>query len=667
MTTSIMDSTTSGSAKYRLAIAAIFKNEGPYLLEWLAYHRSVGVEHFYIADDSSTDGSSDLLKHLDELGIITYIPFRTQNNAGPQLPAYNHIVQQYGAQATLLAFIDGDEFFVSEDPAQSLPEVFDSIFALDPQAGAVAVNWASYGSSGHRHYEPGLVTKRFTKRAPKEFPPNVHYKSVIRPQAYLAARNPHHMALVPGFHYIDVRGCPLTLQRKGLASTCSWDRVRINHYAVKSFDEFLCKQRRGRATLRAAEAQRKGTYFKGRDRNDQEDGLHRHLLEATEAELANLKSLLLTNPGPTVLACTRFNPLPLLDGHLLAVNHHPDGSCSMTGFVTARNGTSISFEVGPEGGEASTCPGAAELLTSTGAGSDNPGAFRITLSPSQVAKAKEAPVYCVFGPYRIPLSSLDLNSNDLPRPTVAASPSGYKQSNVLSTSPRAQIGSDGLEQVKGSQLKTAPNDMISGEQMNNNEPKIETPRRLVMDKLSIAPFENHLRKAKVYLEFGSGGSTIRACELGVPEIHTVETSKDFLDEVIEDCNAIGYKGTIHPHFIDIGPTKSWGYPVSRKSSGRWPAYYVSPWKSLEEQDKSPDLILVDGRFRVAVFLYSLLMAKIGTTILVDDYAKRGHYHLIEQIIKPVGFHGRMAEFRKTTDPSIKHTIALLGTSAVDPK
>jgi hypothetical protein len=124
---------------------------------------------------------------------------------------------------------------------------------------------------------------------------------------------------------------------------------------------------------------------------------------------------------------------------------------------------------------------------------------------------------------------------------------------------------------------------------------------------------------------------------------------------------------LRTHFIDIGPTKAWGYPVSRNSTKHWPAYCIAPWKSLEACGMSPDLILIDGRFRVAAFLYSLLMAKKGTTILFDDYEKRNHYHVVEQVIKPVKLLGRMAEFYKKNDPCIKRAIELLGAGFVDPR
>jgi hypothetical protein len=391
-----------GLAKHKLAVAAIFKDEGPYLLEWIAYHRCAGVDHFYIADDSSTDGTDAVLRELQRLGVVTFIPFRTPNNSAAQLCAYDHIVRKYGRQTRLLAFIDGDEFLVPQDPELTLPAVFHSILDGDKMAGAIAVNWASYGSSGHRHYASELVTERFTQRAAQDFPPNAHYKTVLRPRAYLSARNPHHMELQPGYHYVDVRGQPLTLAREGIAQTCCWDQVRVNHYAVKSFDEFLRKQRRGRAAVRSARAQRKQSYFRGRDRNEVFEPMADGLLQATKAEMAKLRLGITRKTAPNFLPSLTFDPASLLDGQITNTLEHRDGSRSILGFVSARNGDAVTLIVC---NSAKNAPHEYKVVAQLPESSSRSSGFHVTLAPNELAAGKS--VHCVFGPYLVPLSSLD--------------------------------------------------------------------------------------------------------------------------------------------------------------------------------------------------------------------------------------------------------------------
>ena len=60
----------------------------------------------------------------------------------------------------------------------------------------------------------------------------------------------------------------------------------------------------------------------------------------------------------------------------------------------------------------------------------------------------------------------------------------------------------------------------------------------------------------------------------------------------------------------------------------------------------PDTVLVDGRFRVACFLASLIYLQPGAVILWDDYRGRDSYYVVESIVKPTRFHGYMAEFSR---------------------
>jgi Glycosyl transferase family 2 len=57
------------SPKSHIAICLIVKNEAPYLLEWIAYHRVIGVDRFLIYNNDSTDETSSILEHLDRAGI----------------------------------------------------------------------------------------------------------------------------------------------------------------------------------------------------------------------------------------------------------------------------------------------------------------------------------------------------------------------------------------------------------------------------------------------------------------------------------------------------------------------------------------------------------------------------------------------------------------------
>lgn len=55
-------------------------------------------------------------------------------------------------------------------------------------------------------------------------------------------------------------------------------------------------------------------------------------------------------------------------------------------------------------------------------------------------------------------------------------------------------------------------------------------------------------------------------------------------------------------------------------------------------------VLIDGRFRVASFLTSIKFCDDGCKIIFDDYANRTHYHVVEEIIKPIKIFGNQALF-----------------------
>lgn len=137
-----------------------------------------------------------------------------------------------------------------------------------------------------------------------------------------------------------------------------------------------------------------------------------------------------------------------------------------------------------------------------------------------------------------------------------------------------------------------------------------------------------LKQSECYLEYGAGGSTVLASNIGVKNIYSVESNRKFLNEIAKIANFI-------PIYVDIGPTKGLGYPLDESNKANWPQYTTKPWELC-----SPDLILIDGRFRTSCLLHSLGYAAPGTTILMDDYRKRHHYHVVE----PDDVVGRMGVF-----------------------
>ena len=58
-----------------LSAVVIVKDEGPYLQEWLEFHRLVGVQHVYLYDNGSSDGTEQVLLDFTRCGDVTRIPW----------------------------------------------------------------------------------------------------------------------------------------------------------------------------------------------------------------------------------------------------------------------------------------------------------------------------------------------------------------------------------------------------------------------------------------------------------------------------------------------------------------------------------------------------------------------------------------------------------------
>lgn len=275
-----------------LGLAGIVKNEADALLEWIAYHRVVGVERFFIADNESTDGTREMLGALAAHGVLEVIDVPTRPGRKPQLPAYETLLKLARDKCDVVAFVDADEFILPTDDATTLHPLADRIFA-DPDVSALALNWANFGSSGAVFVEDGLVIDRFTKRAKPEFGVHHHYKTLVRPERGTDFSNPHHVRLKSG-RYVNTLGQDIVPHPKhgmGLTDAVTWDGARINHYATKSLEEFLVgKSRRGSAAKEGRVKHKR--YFLSHDRNEEECLMARRFSDPTLAEMARLSELI---------------------------------------------------------------------------------------------------------------------------------------------------------------------------------------------------------------------------------------------------------------------------------------------------------------------------------------------------------------------------------------
>lgn len=142
-------------------------------------------------------------------------------------------------------------------------------------------------------------------------------------------------------------------------------------------------------------------------------------------------------------------------------------------------------------------------------------------------------------------------------------------------------------------------------------------------------FDAAIKRSKNYLEFGVGGSTLRAIQKSNAHIYAVESSSEWLSQVRKyQIFKNAEKHRLHVYSVDIGPTQKWGHPLPDNNREWFPAYSTKIFNEIDKD--SLDLVLVDGRFRVACALQVILQchANPSLQILFHDFWDREHYHVV---------------------------------------
>jgi hypothetical protein len=228
------------------SIAAIIKNERN-ILEWIEYHLLVGVEHFYIYDNESTDGLKDKLQPYIDRGVVTYIYFPGKHQ---QFAAYNHAIEHFKYDTKWLAMIDGDEYLIPMEEGKLLPQIVDEIeeayrkhpMRIVSNVGAIGASWRVYGTSGHKTRCEGLVIENYKYRAEDDYFQNAHIKSIYNPRMVTDIHNPHCGHFADDFICISEKGSYIP-HSYFYDSVCA--KLRINHYFAKSEEELVSKNQRG--------------------------------------------------------------------------------------------------------------------------------------------------------------------------------------------------------------------------------------------------------------------------------------------------------------------------------------------------------------------------------------------------------------------------------------
>ncbi|WP_341365890.1 glycosyltransferase family 2 protein [Yoonia sp. BS5-3] len=241
----------------RRAIVTTMKNEGPFILEWLAYHRAIGFDDILVYTNDCDDGTDVMLELLMRKGFVQHRvnQFRKMDlkpqHAALQMAEDEPLIQQ----AKWVTCIDVDEYVNIKTGDGTL----DALFAAVPDANMIAMTWRLFGNADVHDFTDEPITRQFLHCAP-ELARKPHqawgFKTLFANNGIFKKLGVHrpkglNPQLWEDIHWVNGSGVPLPrdMFRNGWRSTTEtygYDLVQLNHYAVRSAESFLVKRDRGR-------------------------------------------------------------------------------------------------------------------------------------------------------------------------------------------------------------------------------------------------------------------------------------------------------------------------------------------------------------------------------------------------------------------------------------
>ncbi|MGJ8587100.1 MAG: glycosyltransferase family 2 protein [Yoonia sp.] len=237
-------------------IVSTMKDEGPFILEWIAYYILLGFDHFIISTNDCSDGTDTIIRRLQELGIASHIDNPGPWEFGPQAHAYEKaMAHPKYAEAEWVMVCDADEFLDIKVGDNTL----DALFAACPRANAFAFCWLLFGHSGQVEFADRFITEQMQKCAhPLMVEPHQTrgIKTLFRNNGVYRIASTHrpkrpYPNRVRELRWVDGDGAPMHgFNHQGWAFWQTGqgygDRMaRMNHYAVRSIESYLMKRMRG--------------------------------------------------------------------------------------------------------------------------------------------------------------------------------------------------------------------------------------------------------------------------------------------------------------------------------------------------------------------------------------------------------------------------------------
>lgn len=219
--------------KYQIAVAAMFQNEADWMQEWIEYHRLIGVEHFYLFDNGSTDHFKEVLRPYIKKGIVDLYshPEVGQNQAEYLTIQKNLMFKSLGlakGKVKWLAFIDLDEFIF---PVQS-SHLLNVLNDYDSYGGVYA-NWLCFGTSHVEKVPPGMLMIEALNLCASQ--PAAIGKSIVRPERVSNVTSPHYLKYKPPYLHVTTNFQTFSKVQAPLVA----DKLLIYHYITRDMDHAI--------------------------------------------------------------------------------------------------------------------------------------------------------------------------------------------------------------------------------------------------------------------------------------------------------------------------------------------------------------------------------------------------------------------------------------------
>ena len=233
-----------------IAIAACVKNEARYIEEWVRFHQAVGIRHFYIYDNGSTDDTCVQLRNLLDEDTLTIIPWagRMQDAAtstvlNGQVIVFAHAILNFGCHYRWMAFIDVDEFLLPKE-ARTVEQALEAVGNFPN----VSLPWHMFATSGHEAPPAGPLALNYTLRGadPMTRKENVsNFKCIVDPCEVTEVSVHQFQTRAYGDLTANDAGKRFTRRERKSPEFYSNQFLQLNHYYTKSRQELMEKLARG--------------------------------------------------------------------------------------------------------------------------------------------------------------------------------------------------------------------------------------------------------------------------------------------------------------------------------------------------------------------------------------------------------------------------------------